>query len=142
MAPKWIELVTGSLEQKKQYRQYKARVEKLPGNYRTAIEALDRYFTFRGAITRGDVLVSMLEDLADLFEQSAATGMPIREIVGDDPVEFAETFLANYAEGQWINKERLRLTHAIDTAAGDLGESAHADRTESTDDPTDDEGRF
>ena len=58
----------------------------------------------RGAITKGDVLMSMLEDLADLFEQSAANGTPIRAIVGEDPVEFAETFLRNYAEGHdaWV----------------------------------------
>ena len=71
-----------------------------------------------GAITKGDTLMSMLEDLADLFEQSAANGTPIRAIVGDDPVEFAETFLQNYSEGQWINKERERLTNAIDRVAG------------------------
>ena len=41
----------------------------------------------------------MLEDLADLFEQAAADGTPIREIVGEDPVEFAETFLQNYSKG-------------------------------------------
>ena len=62
--------------------------------------------------------MSMPQDLADLFEQSAANGTPIRAIVGDDPVEFAETFLANYSEGQWINKERRRLTNAIDRVAG------------------------
>jgi DNA-binding ferritin-like protein (Dps family) len=119
MATGWIEQVTGSLEQKKRYRQYKARTKQLPANYRTAIDALDRYLMYFGSITRGDTLVSMLEDLADLFEQSAADGTPIREIVGEDPVEFAETFLQNYSEGQWINKERERLTKAIDRAAAE-----------------------
>jgi DNA-binding ferritin-like protein (Dps family) len=119
MATGWIEQVTGSLEQKKRYRQYKARTKQLPANYRTAIDALARYLMYFGSITRGDTLVSMLEDLADLFEQSAADGTPIREIVGEDPVEFAETFLQNYSEGQWINKERERLTKAIDRAAGE-----------------------
>ncbi|MFC9350547.1 DUF1048 domain-containing protein [Arthrobacter sp. NPDC057013] len=114
MAMGWIEQVTGSLEQKKQYRQYKARAKQLPANYRTALEALERYLTYFGAITKGDTLVKMLEDLADLFEQSAASETPIREVVGEDPVEFAETFLQNYAEGQWINKERKRLTQAIE----------------------------
>ena len=60
----------------------------------------------------------MLEDLADLFEQSAANGTPVREIVGEDPVEFAEAFLRNYPEGQWIGRERERLTNAIDRVAG------------------------
>jgi DNA-binding ferritin-like protein (Dps family) len=115
MAMGWIEQVTGSLEQKKQYRQYKARTKQLPANYRAAIDALERYLTYFGAITKGETLVKMLEDLADLFEQSAASGTPIREVVGEDPIEFAETFLQNYSEGQWINKERKRLTEAIES---------------------------
>ena len=117
MAPKWIELVTGSLEQKKQYKQHKARVAQLPLAYRTAVEALERYFMYFGGISKGDVLVAMLDDLADLFEPAAADGTPIRTIVGDDPVEFAETFIANYSDGQWIGKERARLIKAIDSVA-------------------------
>ena len=39
-----------------------------------------------------DVLMSMLGDLADLFEQAAADRTPIRAVVGEDPVRFAETF--------------------------------------------------
>ena len=118
MTTGWIDKVTGSLEQKKQYRQYKARTERLPADYRTAIDALERYLMYFGAIVKGDTLVSMLDDLADLFEQSAASGTSVRAIVGDDPVEFAETFLQNYSEGQWINKERKRLTDAIDRVTG------------------------
>jgi len=119
MAARWIELVTGSFEDKKRWRQYKARKEQLPESYRTAIDGLERYFMYAGAIAKGDVLVQMLEDLADLIERAAADGTPIRDIVGEDPVEFAETFIANYADGQWVNKERRRLTDAIDRAAGE-----------------------
>ena len=119
MAAGWIEKITGPFDQKKRYRQYKARKEALPANYRTAINALERYLTYFGSITKGEILVSMLEDLADLFEQSAASGTPIRAIVGEDPVEFAETFVRNYSKGQWINKERERLVSAIERAAGE-----------------------
>jgi hypothetical protein len=45
-----------------------------------------------------------MEDLAELFEQSAANGTPIREIVGADPVEFAEAFQRDYPEGQWTSR--------------------------------------
>ena len=116
MAAKWIETVTGSLEEKKQYKQHKARIKQLPDNYRTAVDALERYYMYFGGIAVGRVLVTMLDDLADLFEQAAADGTPIRAIVGDDPVGFAETFIANYSEGQWINKERTRLIKAIEDA--------------------------
>ena len=114
MAAKWIEAVAGSLEEKKRYRQHKARVGRLPEDYRTAVEALERYYMYFGGISKGDVLLRMLDDLADLFEQAATDGTPIRTIVGEDPIEFAETFIANYSDGQWINKERTRLTDAID----------------------------
>jgi DNA-binding ferritin-like protein (Dps family) len=119
MAARWIELVTGSLDEKKRWRQYKARKEQLPSSYRTAIDGIERYLMYAGSIVKGDVFMRMLDDLADLIEQAAADGTPIRDIVGDDPVEFADTFIANYADGQWINKERKRLTDAIDQAAGD-----------------------
>ena len=67
----------------------------------------------------GSAWASMLEDLADLFEQAAANGTPIREIVGEDPTEFVEAFVRNYPEGSWIMRERNRLTTAIDRAAGE-----------------------
>jgi len=119
MAPKWIELVTGSLEEKRHYRAQKARIRALPADYRTAVEALERYLMYAGGIAKGDVLVRMHGDLVDLFEQSAANGIPIRQIVGDDPVEFVETFLANYSDGSWIAKERERFVRDIARAAGE-----------------------
>ncbi len=115
----FIEKIIGGIGDKRRWRQYKARTKQLPESYRAAIDALERYLMYFGMIATGDTLMSMLEDLAELFEQSADSGTPIRAIVGDDPVEFAETFLANYSEGQWINKERRRLTDTIDRVAGD-----------------------
>ena len=107
--------ISGMIAEKRRYRHYKARTKQLPTDYHMAIDALERYLMYFGAITKGDTLMSMLEDLADLFEQSAANGTPIRAIVGEDPVEFAETFLQNYSDGQWINKERARLTKTIES---------------------------
>ncbi|MDF5758862.1 DUF1048 domain-containing protein [Spongiactinospora sp. TRM90649] len=114
----YLELVIGPLEQKRRYRQFKARTERLPAGYRIAIDALQRYMQHFGP-GEAEGLLSMLEDLADLFEQSAADGIPIREVVGEDPVEFAEAFLRNYPEGHWVSRERERLNKAIDRATGD-----------------------
>ncbi|MEU7900957.1 hypothetical protein AB0B45_50045 [Nonomuraea sp. NPDC049152] len=41
---------------------------------------------------------------------------PIREVVGEDPVELAGALLRNYPQGRWISRERERLTNAIDRA--------------------------
>jgi DNA-binding ferritin-like protein (Dps family) len=113
VASKWIELVIGSLEEKKQYRQYRARIKQLPTAYRVAAEAVERYLMYAGGIAGGDVMIRMYGDLVELFEESAANRTPIRDIVGDDPVEFVEAFVANYSDGSWINKERRRLNEAI-----------------------------
>lgn len=116
MAAKWIEALTGSLEQKKQYRQYKARLEALPEPYRGAAKAFERYFMYYGGLTDGDTLIVMLGDFADLWERAAVDGTPISAIVGEDPVGFAETFTQSYGGTQWIDKERARLTKAVQEA--------------------------
>lgn len=109
----WIEKVTGSLEQKRQYREYKAQLKELPGSYRTAAEAMDRYLMRASGIADGETMMNMLTDLMGLFAEHAAAGTPIRDVFGDDPVEFAEDFIANYAEGSWLRKERSLLTETI-----------------------------
>ncbi len=114
---KWIEAVTGSLEQKKQWRQYKARMVALPEPYRGAAKALERYLMYSGGIADdGDTIMTMLGDFADLWERAALDGTPVREIVGDDPVEFAESYAQAYGGKRWIDKERARLNKAIDDA--------------------------
>lgn len=116
MASKWIETLTGSLEQKKQYRQYKARIEGLPEPYRTAAKAFERYFMYNGGITDGDttVMIMMLGDFADLWERAVVDQTPVSSIVGDDPVAFAEAFSDAYIGKRWVDKERSRLTKTIE----------------------------
>ena len=116
MVAKWIETLTGSLEQKKRYRQHKARIDGLPEPYAAAAKAMHRYLMYSGGITDGRTLTTMFGDLADLWERAAVDGTSVRDIVGDDPVEFAETFADAYTGRQWIDKERTRLTQAIEDA--------------------------
>ena len=113
---KFISKVVG---EKGQWRENKARARQLPASYRTAFEALERYLMHVGPGGDGAGAASMFEDLVDLFEQSAANGTPIREVVGEDPVAFIEAFVQNYPEGQWITREQERLTNTIARAAGE-----------------------
>lgn len=103
---------------KRRWRQYKTRVKQLPENYRTAVDAFERYLMYFGLVDASSVS-SLFEDLVDLFEQAAADGTPIRQIVGEDPVEFIETLKRNYPDGGYVDRERKRLVNAIDRAAGD-----------------------
>jgi DNA-binding ferritin-like protein (Dps family) len=95
------------------WRQYKARSKQLPPSYRTALEAIERYLMYLGGGGDG---TAMFADLLELFEQSVASQTPIQQVVGDDPVEFIETFVRNYPKGQWVDRERERLVAAIERA--------------------------
>lgn len=117
MAAKWIELVTGSLDQKKQYRQYRARMDALPEPYAKAAKALHRYFMYNVGTPTDESALTMFSDFVDLWERAAADSTPVREIVGEDPVEFADTFVQAYGGKRWIDKERERLVKAIDNAS-------------------------
>jgi DNA-binding ferritin-like protein (Dps family) len=110
--------ISRMIGEKRRWWRYQARVKALPDPYRSTVDAIERYLMTSG---RGDGAgwAEMLEDLADLFERAAADRTPIREIVGEDPEEFVEVFVQNYPEGQWIIRERDRLTKTIARAARD-----------------------
>ena len=73
---------------------------------------------YYGGVTDGDTALKMMGDFADLWERAAVDGTSVRAIVGEDPVEFAETFAQAYTGAQWIDKERARLRKAIEGAEG------------------------
>jgi DNA-binding ferritin-like protein (Dps family) len=112
----WIEKITGDLGDKKKWREYKARVKALPAPYRAAADGVEKYLMYTGGVSDGKKLIAMCEDLADLFERAAVDGTPVREIVGDDPAEFVDAFAANYSDGGWIDKQKRKLSEAIDAA--------------------------
>lgn len=103
---------------KKRWRAYRARVKALPPNYQTAVEGIQRYLMYFGAVD-ADSANSLFEAVIDLFEQAAADGTAIREIVGDDPVEFVDDLVRNYRKGGYVEREQQKLIRAIDEAAGD-----------------------
>jgi DNA-binding ferritin-like protein (Dps family) len=71
---------------------------------------------YAGGVADGETGVKMFGDFADLWERAAADGTSVRAVVGDDPVEFAETFAQAYTGKRWIDKERARLAKAIEDA--------------------------
>jgi ABC-2 type transport system ATP-binding protein len=135
MAARWIELVTGSLDQKKQYRQYRARMEALPEPYLTAAKALHRYFMYNVGTPTDESALTMFSDFVDLWERAAADGTPVRQIVGEDPVEFADAFVQAYVGKRWIDKERARLTKAIDSVAASPRSERGTDMTSTPETP-------
>jgi DNA-binding ferritin-like protein (Dps family) len=111
-------LIAKVIGPKKRWRAYKARVKELPDDYRAAVEAIERYLMHFGLVEARSA-EALFEDVADLFERAALDGTPIREIVGDDAVEFVDALIRNYDQGGYIKRERDRLNNAIARAAGE-----------------------
>jgi DNA-binding ferritin-like protein (Dps family) len=110
--------ITKLIGEKREWRAYKARKAALPEPYLTAINGVERYLMYAGGADSPN-WSALFTDLVELFEMSAASGTSIRDIVGDDPVEFVDNFVLSYPQGQWRKKEQNRLIAAIDQASGD-----------------------
>ena len=62
MTARWLEMITGPLEDKKRWRAYKKRVQQLPTGYRTAVEGVERYLMYTGPDGDSDQLLQMFRD--------------------------------------------------------------------------------
>lgn len=107
-----------AVEQKKRFRRFEARKKQLPSNYREALDAIQRY-TYYNAPDDAENLLALLDDLIELFEEAAADGTPLQDLIGEDPVEFAEGFIRNYPKPAWIAKERERLNRSVKNVTQD-----------------------
>lgn len=113
----WYEKIIGDLSAKKQWREYRRRLDALPEPYRRTAAALERYLLNLGPTNNTESLMRMVTDLVDLLEQGAADRTPVRDLVGKDPAGFAEEFMSNYGDDSWIGRERTRLAQAVDEAS-------------------------
>jgi DNA-binding ferritin-like protein (Dps family) len=112
------DVATKVIGDKRRWRQYKARTRRLPDGYRTAVDGIERYLMHFGPLD-DESAASLLEDVADLFDRAAADGTPIRQIVGEAPVEFVEALVDNYEKGGYVARERARLIQTIERAEGE-----------------------
>ena len=100
---------------KREWREYKARMRALPEPYRIAVDGIERYLFHFGAV-ESDTSIAIFSDVADIFERAAADGTPIREIVGDDPSVFVDALIDNYEKGGYVAREKKRLADSITAA--------------------------
>ncbi|WP_203579759.1 DUF1048 domain-containing protein [Microbacterium hibisci] len=86
----------------------------LSADFRAAFAAFAAYLDHRRPITRADAVAGALEDLAALFAQAAADGIPVRNVVGHDPAQVAEALLENYTHAPRDAGARADLARTID----------------------------
>ncbi|CAH0324760.1 DUF1048 domain-containing protein [Priestia megaterium] len=97
--------------EKREYRVYKERVNQLPEDYKKAMKAIESYMW---NFAKGAGMLELLKNILEMFENSASDGLNVRDVVGNDIAEFADSFLAEFPEETWIDKLRNKLRDSIE----------------------------
>ena len=113
----FLEKIVGDLEEKKEWKEMKARAKALPA-YRTAYEEIQKYIWK----TSGVGSIAPFQNLLDLFEEGAAYGRNVLEITGDDVAGFADELVRG--EKSYYDKIRQELNNGIAKKIGKQNEIA------------------
>ncbi|MCM4078123.1 DUF1048 domain-containing protein [Paractinoplanes hotanensis] len=87
------------IEGKKQWRAHVARVKALPPDYRIVYQEMQRYLFKVGPVDL--VEGSLLSGIVDFFEDGAASGRGVLEVIGTDVAAFCDDLIKDsrtYAE--------------------------------------------
>lgn len=98
---------------KTRYRQFHKDVAQLPTPYAETLTAIEKYMW---NFAKSDGIMDALEDILRMFQENTAENVPVKNVVGDDPVEFAETIMAQYPDALWLIKYRNQLRDKVTEA--------------------------
>ncbi|MDR3359623.1 MAG: DUF1048 domain-containing protein [Bifidobacteriaceae bacterium] len=112
---KFLDLVIGSREQKRQWRAHVRRVKALPADYRLVMKQIEKFLWNYAA---DEQMMSVLEGILELFEEGAAEGRPVLDVTGQDVAEFALNTLAATQVNTWTGKKADELNAAVRKALG------------------------
>lgn len=101
MAKSFLELIVGDLDEKRAYRKFMKRVDALPKEYRYSFKKIQHYFY------NFSVDMSMLSDLLEMFEESAAEGKSVIDVIGSDVADFCDELLRVSTKHTKTSREKL-----------------------------------
>ncbi|SFJ16444.1 DNA-binding ferritin-like protein (Dps family) [Paenibacillus sp. UNC496MF] len=112
------EKITGS-DMTKEMKGFEARIQKLPADYRAAWGEINARLWPHSDFT-GRNLMPILDGVLGLFEEAAADGQTVREVLGDDIRGFCSALAGEEGAKSYRDKWRDQLN---DTIAKKLGQS-------------------
>ncbi len=104
MPKSFLELIVGSLDEKRAYRQLMKRVNALPKDYRFAYKKIQHYMYYFEA---SGCDMDMLTDLLDLFEASACEGKAVLDVLGSDVATFCDELIRATTQHGATTREKL-----------------------------------
>ena len=105
------EKITGS-DMTKEEKHFESRAKKLPADYQAAWEEINVNLWHHADFT-GRNLMPILEGVLSLFEETAAEGQSIQEVLGDDIKGFCSALAGEEGATSYRDKWREQLNKNI-----------------------------
>jgi DNA-binding ferritin-like protein (Dps family) len=93
------------IEGKKQWRAHMARVRALPPDYRIVYKEMQKYLFKVGPIDLEDG--NLLSGIVDFFEEGAAAGKGVLELIGDDVAAFCDNLIKDSRTNADVYRESI-----------------------------------
>ena len=93
------------IEGKKQWRAHMARVKALPPDYQIVYKEIQKYLFKVGPVDLPDS--GLLPGIVDFFEEGAADGKPVLELIGTDVAAFSDNLIKDSRTYADIYQESL-----------------------------------
>ncbi|MFZ0371555.1 MAG: DUF1048 domain-containing protein [Halobacillus sp.] len=106
-----FEKITGSLDDKREWRAMEARAKTLPSDYYNAYKAIQKYMWTAGAPSNWQDTSRVFNGIIDLFEEGVAEGKKVTELTGEDVADFCDELVKD--EQTWKDKYRTKLNNKI-----------------------------
>lgn len=107
------DFISTMIQDKKRYKQFLRDVNALPTPYAQTLMALQKYLW---NFARSGSMIEPLEEILQMFQENAAENIPVQQVVGADPVIFAESIMAQYPEDLWLVKYQHQLRQQVQEA--------------------------
>ncbi|TKK87818.1 DUF1048 domain-containing protein [Herbidospora galbida] len=96
------------IEGKRQWRAHLTRIKALPPDYQIVYKEMQRYFFKVGPVELHEG--TLLSGIADFFEEGAAAGKGVLELIGDDVAAFCDDLIKDSRTYAEIYQESLGTT--------------------------------
>ena len=113
------ETITGS-DLSRESKEFEARAEKLPADYRAAWEQI-KVHLYPNASFTGRNLMPILDGVLGLLEETAADGQSIRDVLGEDIAGFCAALTGGEGARNYRDRWREQLNRNVARKLGRLG---------------------
>ncbi|CAM4296110.1 DUF1048 domain-containing protein [Paenibacillus tarimensis] len=107
----FIEKIIGSMDDKREWKAMETRAKSLPSEYRSAYNAIKEYIWTSGGATDWKDISRIFNGILDLFEEGAASGKTVTDLIGEDAASFCDELVKDAKT--WKDKNRQKLNDKI-----------------------------